>query len=112
REVWRIALAVALALLALEGWLYWRRQTGGRLRLPESRTDRLALAIRAVLLVVLCVALARPTLPRWVDRVNVVFLLDASDSVSLAARERAYRFAAEVVTHMQAADRHALILFG
>ena len=36
-------------------------------------------------------ALARPTLPRWVDRMNVVFLLDQSDSVSLAARERAYR---------------------
>ncbi len=28
---------------------------------------------------------------------NVVFLLDLSDSVSLAARERAYRFVAESV---------------
>jgi hypothetical protein len=30
-----------------------------------------------------------------VDRQNVVFLLDVSDSVSLAARERAYRFVNE-----------------
>jgi Ca-activated chloride channel homolog len=112
RELWPMVLAVALALLALEGWLYWRRQTGGRLRLPASRTDRSALAIRAALLVVLCVAFARPTLPRWVDRLNVVFLLDASDSISLAARERAYRFAADAVKHMKAADRHGLITFG
>jgi Ca-activated chloride channel homolog len=112
RELWPIILAVALGLLALEAWLYWRRQTGGRLRLPDAPADRLALAIRAVLLVVLCVAFARPTLPRWVDRLNVVFLLDASDSVSLAARERAYRFAADAVKHMKAADRHALIVFG
>ena len=34
-------------------------------------------------------------MPRWVDRLNVVFLLDISDSVSLAARERAYRFVAQ-----------------
>jgi Ca-activated chloride channel homolog len=112
RELWPIILAIALALLALEGWLYWRRQAGGSLRVPELPSDRLALSIRAVFIVVLCVALARPTVPRWVDRLNVVFLLDASDSVSLAARERAYRFAAEAVKHMRAADCHALIVFG
>ena len=51
------------------------------------------------LVVVLAVTFLRPTLPRWVDRLNVVFLLDASDSVSLAARERAYRFVAEAAKH-------------
>src|SRR5262249_32545340 len=59
-----------------------------------------------------CATLFRPTMPRWVDRLNVVFLLDHSDSVSLAARERAYRFAADAVKHEKAADRHSVIVFG
>jgi len=50
--------------------------------------DQWALALRGALVVVLLVTLLRPTLPRWVDRLNVVFLLDHSDSVSLVARER------------------------
>ncbi len=56
--------------------------------------------------------LARPALPRWVDRMNVAFLLDLSDSVSLAARERANRFVAEAVKAMKPGDRHSVIVFG
>lgn len=112
RELWPLFVAVALALLALEGGLYWRRQTAGRLRLPAGRGDRWALALRCALLVVLAGALLRPAVPRWVDRLNVVFLLDHSDSVSLAARERAYRFVAEAVTHARGRDRHSVVVFG
>ena len=72
--------------------LYWRRQSGGQWTLPIGLGDRWALGMRCVLVAVLALTLLRPTLPRWVDRQNVVFLLDVSDSVSLAARERAYRF--------------------
>src|SRR5439155_1258625 len=70
------------------------------------------LALRGALVVVLLVTLLRPTLPRWVDRLNVVFLLDHSDSVSLVARERAYRFVAEAVKHLKSGDRHEVIVFG
>jgi uncharacterized membrane protein len=112
RELWPFFVAVAVALLAAEGLLYWRRQSAGRFRLPATAGDRWSLALRAAMLVVLALTFMRPTLPRWVDRLNVVFLLDVSDSVSLAARERAYRFASEAVKHMRPADRASVIAFG
>jgi len=112
RELWPLFVLVAAVLLALEGVLYWRRQTGGRLRVPSVTGDQWALALRGALVVVLLVTLLRPTLPRWVDRLNVVFLLDHSDSVSLVARERAYRFVAEAVKHLKSGDRHEVIVFG
>src|SRR5207245_2087939 len=64
------------------------------------------------LIVLLALTLAGPTLPRWVDRQNVVFLMDMSDSISLAARERAYRFMAESVRGLRSGDRHSVIVFG
>jgi len=112
RELWQIFVLIALVLLVLEGLLYWRRQSAGRLAMPTGPGDRWALAVRGALVVVLCLTLLRPTMPRWVDRLNVVFLLDHSDSVSLAARERAYRFAAEAVKHEKGTDRHSVVVFG
>jgi uncharacterized membrane protein len=47
-----------------------------------------------------------------VDRLNVTFLLDASDSVSLAAREQAYRFAAQASSAMRPGDQAGLVVFG
>ncbi|HEV8474186.1 MAG TPA: VWA domain-containing protein [Methylomirabilota bacterium] len=112
RELWPLFVIVAAVLLALEGALYWRRQTAGRLRAPEVTADQWALAMRGALVVVLLVTLLRPTLPRWVDRLNVVFLLDHSDSVSLVARERAYRFVADATKHLKSNDRQEVIVFG
>jgi Ca-activated chloride channel homolog len=111
RELWPLFVALAAVVLGLEGLLYWRRQSGGVLRRPVG-VDRWALAFRCALLVLLVVALARPAVPRWIDRLNVVFLLDHSESVSLAARERAYRFVAEAVDHQRPGDRHGVIVFG
>jgi uncharacterized membrane protein len=104
--------AVAAALLAVEGLLYWRRQSAGRFRPPPGTGDRWALAVRGLLVAVLLLALLRPTLPRMVDRLNVMFLLDSSDSVSLAARDRAFRFAGDAVKSMKSGDRAGLIVFG
>jgi uncharacterized membrane protein len=112
RELWTLFVIVAMVLLVLEGLLYWRRQSAGRLALPSGAGDRWALAMRGALVVLLAITLARPALPRWVDRQNVVFLLDLSDSVSLAARERAYRFMAESVRSLRSGDRHSVIVFG
>src|SRR5262249_46194930 len=64
------------------------------------------------LMAVLLIALYRPTVPRWVDRLNVMFLLDVSDSVSLVARENAYRFAAQSAASMRRGDQAGLIVFG
>jgi uncharacterized membrane protein len=112
RELWPLFVIVAAVLLALEGLLYWRRQTAGRFRLPSVTGDQWALALRGALVVVLLVTLLRPTLPRLVDRLNVVFLLDQSDSISLAGRERAYRFVADAARHAKSGDRQELIVFG
>jgi uncharacterized membrane protein len=112
RELWPFFVLLALALFGLEGLLYWRRQTGGRLALPAGIGDRWALGLRCALVAVLLLALARPTMPRWVDRLNVMFLLDMSDSVSLAARENAYRFAAQSMGAMRQDDQAGLIVFG
>jgi len=112
RELWPYLAVLALALLLLEGALYWRRQTGGRLALPGNPGDRWALGLRCALLALVLLSLVKPTVPRWVDRLNVMFLLDLSDSVSLAARENAYRFAAQSVSGMRPGDRVGLIAFG
>jgi Ca-activated chloride channel homolog len=112
RELWPLFVTVAVILLVAEGLLYWRRQSAGRLRLPASPGDRWSLALRSALVVVLCLTMLRPTLPRWVDRMNVVFLMDLSDSVSLASRERAYRFVADAAKSMKSGDRNSVIAFG
>ena len=112
REMWSYFVALALLVFALEGFLYWRRQTGGRLGLPAGVGDRWALGLRCALIAVLLLALAKPTVPRLVDRLNVMFLLDVSDSISLAARENAYRFAAQAMSAMQPGDQAGLIVFG
>jgi uncharacterized membrane protein len=112
RELWPVFVFIALVLLLVEGLLYWRRQSAGRLRPPAPAGDRWALALRGALVAVLAVTFLRPTLPRWVDRLNVVYLLDVSESVSLAARERAYRFVAESARYVRSGDRDSVIVFG
>ena len=112
RELWPLFVLLATALLVADGLLYWRRQSAGRLRVPTTTGDRWALGVRGALLALLLLTLLRPSLPRWVDRMNVVFLLDMSDSVSLAARELAYRFVAEAARSMKSGDRHGVIVFG
>ena len=112
RELWPFFVALALLLFAVEGFLYWRRQTGGRLGLPRGLGDRWALGLRCALLAMLLLSLTKPTIPRWADRLNVTFLLDVSDSVSLAARESAYRFAAQAVGSMQPGDQAGVVVFG
>src|SRR5215475_14408021 len=112
RELWPYFVLLALLAFAVEGALYWRRQTGGRFSLPRALGDRWALGLRCALMAVLVIALFKPTIPRLVDRLNVMFLLDVSDSISLAARESAYRFAAQAASTMRSGDQAGVILFG
>src|SRR5439155_1157345 len=51
RELWPLLVMAAVIILCLEGLLYWRRQTAGRVRAPASMADRWALAMRAALIV-------------------------------------------------------------
>ena len=111
-ELWRPLLGLAIATLLLEGLLYWRRQTAGRRTLPARRADRWALGLRAAGVLMLVWALAQPQIARWVDRQNVFFLLDMTDSVSLAARETGYRYVSAALEGMKPEDRAGLIVFG
>ncbi len=112
RELWPFLLVLAILTLAFEGFLYWRRQTAGRLRWPGRRVDRWALASRLVGLALLAWSLTQPQFPRWLDRQNVFFLLDMSESVSLAARESGFRWASAALAAMKPGDRAGLITFG
>jgi uncharacterized membrane protein/secreted protein with Ig-like and vWFA domain len=112
RELWLYFVALAVFLFVLEGLLYWRRETAGRLRLPEGAGGRWALALRGATVVALATALFAPTISRFADRMNVVFLLDVSDSLSQAARARALRFVEEAVAARRADDRHGVVVFG
>jgi uncharacterized membrane protein len=113
KELWQPLLFLAILTLALEGFLYWRRQSGGgRTALLPRPVDRWALGVRGASLVVLLWALTQPQVSRWLDRQNVFFLLDMSDSVSLAARETGYRYAAAALEGMKDEDRAGLITFG
>ncbi len=111
RELWRPLLAFVILTLLLEGCLYWRRQTAGRWTAPTRRADRWALGIRAASVLALLWAVTQPQFARWVDRQNVFFLLDMSDSVSLAARETGYRYATAALEGMKDQDRAGLIVF-
>jgi uncharacterized membrane protein len=99
-------------VLLIEGLLYWRRQSARRLRPPAGFAERVALVLRGGLIVLLCALSLRPALPRMLDRMNVVFLLDASDSVSRAARERAGNFVEQAVSAARPGDRHGVVVFG
>src|SRR5262245_23219332 len=112
RELWQLFVLAAVILLLVEGALYWHRQSGRWTLLPRAAGDRWALGLRTALLLVLCSTLLKPTLPRLVDRQNVIFLFDHSDSVSLAARERAWRFASESVKSLRSGDRAGVVVFG
>ncbi|OGA87604.1 MAG: hypothetical protein A3G27_18705 [Betaproteobacteria bacterium RIFCSPLOWO2_12_FULL_66_14] len=111
-EVWSLLVSLALLLLAAEALLYWRRQSAGRLRLPQDHTDRVALLLRAATLLILGSVFLRPALPQRLDRMNVVFLLDHSNSISPAARERALQFAEQAVGKARPGDRHGVLVFG
>jgi Ca-activated chloride channel homolog len=110
RELWRPLLILAIITLVLEGLLYGRRQTAGWRTVPRP-VDRWALGVRAASLAVCLWALAGPQVARWVDRQNVFFLLDMSDSVSLAARETGTRYARAALESMKPDDRAGLIVF-
>lgn len=71
-----------------------------------------SLILRTVMLLALVLALAGAQLVRPVSELTTVFLIDASDSIAPAQRERALRYVDEALARMPPADRAAVVVFG
>src|SRR6266508_1251493 len=100
----------ALALLALLP-LMWALTLAAPRRIGHGRFW-LSLAIRSAILVALVLGLAGAQLVRPMQALTTVFLVDASDSVAPAQRDRATQYVDEALREMPAGDRAAVVVFG
>lgn len=98
---------VLLILVPL--FLYWLRQTPRRLS-PMRR--RFLIGLRLAVLVLLVGGLVRLGLMQAYERVNVVFLLDMSQSVATAVRQQAVEFLRAVSARKPAQGAVGLVVFG
>ena len=97
---------LALLLLPLLVWLGWPS------RGPSRRREIASLALRLLIALLLIFGLAGVELRRSADALSVVYLVDHSDSMPLAARQRALDYVREALTHMGGDDQSAVIVFG
>ena len=104
QELWRLFAVLALLVLLLEGLLYHREAQG--------RWPVLAAGTRAAILLCLGLGLAGVGLYRVTDQLNVLFLLDASDSVSLENRVKAWQYVQDAIPAAGKRDRYGVVTFG
>src|SRR5215510_4965440 len=97
-----------LLVLGLLFW-YWLRHTPRRLS-PLRR--RLLLGVRLAVLALVVAGLVRFSLTQISQRANVVFLLDLSHSVAMAARQQALDFVRAISQHKHPEDGIGLVVFG
>ena len=102
-----------LWLLALPPSIAWVLWVARRSEVPlASWRRRLTLTLRLLLLVVLVFALAGAQRREPVDSMNVVFLLDRSQSIPAPQQEASLRYVNEVTRHKHARDRAGVVVFG
>jgi uncharacterized membrane protein len=104
KELWRTFALLALLLLLVEGIVYHRQAQG---RWPVA-----AAAIRATVLVLVILALGGVGIRHTTDQLNVLFLVDASDSISLDNRAKAWQYVQEAVKAAGKRDRYGVVTFG
>lgn len=97
-----------LGLLALPYFLWLGRPAG----MWARARSWVALALRLLIVVLLVLALAGLQIVSASDRLAVVFLIDASDSMPPQAVEAARQYAADAIGRMQPDDQAAIIVFG
>jgi len=103
------SLPRALILLVFVPYFIWL----GR---PRSRHHNwrgwLSLSLRILIILLIILGLAGTQLVRASDELAVVFLIDASDSISQSQFEAAESYVRESISQMGATDKAAVVVFG
>lgn len=97
---------VLLVALPFTIYLGWPRQRFRR------RRDSFSLALRVIILLLLVLALAGTQVVQSADRLAVVFLVDASDSLGQAAREAQLEYLRAALAAMGPDDLAGIVQFG
>jgi uncharacterized membrane protein len=99
----------ALLLALLIPFFVWY----GLPRLPyRRRRDTISLILRLIIVVLIILSLAGLQTVQASDKLAVVFLVDASDSIDAAARARAEQYIREAMARMAPEDRAGIVVFG
>jgi len=102
RELWPFLVILALVLLLGETWLFSR---------SARPVPQLALAARGAVAALCFAALLLPQVERPGDRLNVLFLLDESDSIPYSERLSAREFVRQAFATMGKDDRAGVATF-
>ncbi|MCA9983083.1 MAG: VWA domain-containing protein, partial [Anaerolineales bacterium] len=103
---------LALLLLLSLPYIYWLGRPKRNFSLRGRWRDWSSLVLRGAILLLLVLALSGAQSVRAADELAVVFLVDASDSVTPALREEAENYVRTAMAEMGPNDRAAVILFG
>jgi Mg-chelatase subunit ChlD len=106
-----MSLTFPLALVGLLAlpFFWWLGKPGGAWARGRAWT---ALILRSLLVICLVLALAGLHIVRATDSLAVVFLIDASDSMSAPTVDAARQYAEDAIAAMQPQDQAAIIVFG
>ncbi|MBO9309565.1 MAG: VWA domain-containing protein, partial [Chloroflexi bacterium] len=105
----QFATPAALLLALLIPFFIWH----GLPRLPHRRRrDTASLILRLIIVTLIILSLAGLQAVQTSDKLAVVFLVDASDSIDAAARAQAEQYIREAMARMTPNDRAGIVAFG
>jgi uncharacterized membrane protein/Mg-chelatase subunit ChlD len=96
-----------LLIIPVVIWLFWRSTT----HLSPFRRG-LVLGLRVLMIVVVGLSLSGLSIENPTEQTNVIFALDASDSMGEEARETAVAYVERAFRQLKKGDQAGLILFG
>ena len=103
---------LALLLLLALPYIFWLGRPRQRYSLRGRWRDWASVGLRVLILLLLVLALSGAQAVRAADELSVVFLVDASDSITPTQAEAAEAYIRTAIEEMGPDDRAAVILFG